>query len=257
MQLFCYAWRRYRIWWRFFLGLFLSGAIALCTSFIYIGQTQSQSLPALATHPLPETLVQWQPQNSEKVRDYFAEIKPSPLGHLIWSEFPITVFYSKLDSNLSSNQQQQQTKWQQAVQEAIAAWSVYLPIEEIEDAENADIIIWREPPPIQITVNPETGERDYSFGRNAETRYRFYLDDQRRVRHQMTIYLSPHQRAIATLITARHELGHALGIWGHSNNSKDALYVSQTSTDNGISEADINTLKRIYQQPTKLGWSLP
>ena len=73
----------------------------------------------------------------------------------------------------------------------------------------------------------------------------------------MTIYLSAHQRAIATLTTARHELGHALGIWGHSNNSNDALYVQQIHGNPGISAADINTLKKIYQQPTQLGWQLP
>lgn len=241
------------------MGLLWGGAIALCLNIIPVGQVPlslADGLPALATHPLPGTLEQWQPA-SKDTRDYFTEIKASPLGYLIWSEFPVTVFYPELEPYLSPNQVQQQTKWQNAVQQAIAAWSVYLPIQKTSDQENADIVILRESPPLQITVNAETGERDYSFGRNAETRYRFYLDEQQHVRHRMTIYLSPHQRAIATLNTARHEFGHALGIWGHSNNSKDALFVHQTAENYGISEADINTLKKIYQQSTKLGWPLP
>ncbi len=261
MQLFCYAWRRYQIWWRFFLVLFCSAAIALSLHLAPFGEvppvsSASTALPTLAPHPLPVTLEQWQP-SSKDTRDYFEEIKPSPLGHLIWSEFPVTVFYPERETNISPNQTQQQIKWQTAVEQAIAEWSVYLPVEKTSDQDAADIVILREAPPVQITVNPETGEREYSLGRNAETRYRFYLDNQQRVRHQMTIYLSPHQRAIATLNTARHEFGHALGIWGHSNNSKDALFVRQTAENRGISDADINTLKKIYQQPTKLGWPLP
>jgi predicted Zn-dependent protease len=52
---------------------------------------------------------------------------------------------------------------------------------------------------------------------------------------------------------ARHEFGHALGIWGHSPQPEDVMYYSQVQSPPNISPRDINTLKKIYQQTTRLG----
>jgi predicted Zn-dependent protease len=68
--------------------------------------------------------------------------------------------------------------------------------------------------------------------------------------------LSPSQTGNYVVAAARHELGHALGIWGHSPLQTDALYFSQVRNPPTISSSDVNTLKRVYQQPTSLGWSL-
>ena len=70
----------------------------------------------------------------------------------------------------------------------------------------------------------------------------------------MTIEISPGLSQLAILAATRHELGHALGIWGHSLHQNDALYFSQVSDFPPISPRDINTLKKIYQQPTQIGW---
>jgi predicted Zn-dependent protease len=72
----------------------------------------------------------------------------------------------------------------------------------------------------------------------------------------MTMEVSPNFAGVSLLATIRHEFGHALGIWGHSPKSSDALYFSQVSDPPAISVGDINTLKKIYQQPTKLGWRI-
>ncbi len=74
--------------------------------------------------------------------------------------------------------------------------------------------------------------------------------------HYCTIFLNPHQTSKYIQAAARHELGHALGIWGHSPVASDALYFSQVSDLVTISGRDINTLKRVYQQPTRLGWQV-
>lgn len=264
-QFLCNISQRYRHGWRFLLGIILSGGVAIAVNVINVNfpfpspsaklTVTAQSLPEAAIHPLPETLMQWQPDDAD-MRDYFDQVQPTPLGYLIWSEFPVTVFYPEIEADLSPNQLHKQTQWQEAVQLAIADWSEFLPLQTIDNQENADIVILREAPPVERRVNPETGEIEFSFARNAETRYRFYLDEQQKVSHQMTIYLSPHQRFEATQNTANHELGHALGIWGHSNNLQDVLYPRQTANHHGITPADINTLKKIYQQPTQLGWPL-
>jgi predicted Zn-dependent protease len=243
--------RRYLLGWRFLLGL----AIALGIGVMGVqGQPLDENLaaklPAATVYPLPITLANWSATDD---RDYFAEIQPSVLGYLVWSELPVKIYRPAIDEAASPNAQAQQQRWQQAVDQAIAAWSAYLPLVMVETPEAADIEFQRVAPPPQTSTDPVTGKRTYSFARNAETTYRFYLDASNELHHHMTVKLSPHQSAIATQRTARHELGHALGIWGHSLDPQDALYSAQTNQNATITAADINTLKKIYQQPTRLG----
>ncbi|NEO61497.1 MAG: peptidase, partial [Moorea sp. SIO4G2] len=138
-------------------------------------------------------------------------------------------------------------------------------LELVDQQELADISILRSRPPLKVSLNRETGTFDWSRARSAVTRYEFYLGQSIRapeqivdnlLLHKFTILLSPEQSIDYTLATARHELGHALGIWGHSPLKTDALYFSQVRNPPRISARDINTLKRIYEQPTRLGWPL-
>jgi predicted Zn-dependent protease len=144
---------------------------------------------------------------------------------------------------------------------AVEEWSVYLPLEVVLEPAGADISILRSRPPLQASFNSETGKFNIPRARSAETRYEFYLrqgiDTAQDILFQrFTIQLSPDQADNYTLATARHELGHALGIWGHSPLETDTMYFSQVSNPPPISTRDINTLKRVYEQPTRLGWSL-
>ena len=74
--------------------------------------------------------------------------------------------------------------------------------------------------------------------------------------HRFAVYLNPNQVGKYVPATARHELGHALGIWGHSLLETDVLYFSQVRNPPAISARDVNTLKRVYEQPTRLGWGV-
>jgi predicted Zn-dependent protease len=73
------------------------------------------------------------------------------------------------------------------------------------------------------------------------------------LRHHMTIQIRPTQAGEFETAAIRHELGHALGIWGHSPMMTDALYFSQVREPPPISARDVNTLQRIYRQGTRLG----
>jgi hypothetical protein len=44
-----------------------------------------------------------------------------------------------------------------------------------------------------------------------------------------------------------HELGHALGLLGHSPNKNDMMY-SQTDENSKLTQRDINTIQKLYQQ---------
>jgi predicted Zn-dependent protease len=218
----------------------------------------AEQLPLPAVHPLPPTLDQW--QDSENHGDYFDAIEPTAAGYLIWSNFPVQVYIQPADAASGRSK-----AWYDAVHAALQEWTLYLPLAQTLDPETADIKIWRSAPPLQ-PLAPATEPNQPLIdrlprARAAETRYEIFV----RARadsvsallyHRYTIHLSPNQTVSYIQATARHELGHALGIWGHSPLQTDALYFSQVRHSPAISRRDINTLKRIYEQPTRLGWQL-
>ncbi|WP_448574314.1 matrixin family metalloprotease [Trichothermofontia sp.] len=211
-----------------------------------------RSALAARPHPLPPFLAQWQDPNQRG--DYFDQIAPSEVGYLVWSTFPITVYVEPSQPNLNGFAATQAETWRQAITAAIAVWHPFLPLTLVETPETADIRIWRSAPPIQRHPDGRLARI-----RAAETRYTLYTtrpqtDGTTLLRHRFDIYLSPHQPATFTQATARHELGHALGIWGHSPDPGDVLYYAQVRQPPPISARDLNTLKRIYEQPTQVGW---
>ncbi|MFM6112985.1 MAG: peptidase [Sphaerospermopsis kisseleviana] len=198
-------------------------------------------------HPLPLSLEKWQDQNNSG--DYFEQIQPTKYGYLIWSHFPIQV---NIETPTNINQQQAQT-WVNQVSQAIKEWNNFLPLELVENSEitdiKADIKIMRQRPPLQI--NPIS---KIPRARSALATYELY-NQNNFLLHRFTILLSSTQTGEHLQAAARHEMGHALGIWGHSPVETDALYFSQVRNPVSISSRDVNTLKKIYQQSTSLGWS--
>jgi predicted Zn-dependent protease len=220
-------------------------------------QKINDALPPLQVRPLPASLAQW--RSPSDTGDYFAKIQSTDAGYLIWSEFPIKIYIERSQSlqNHSAEARRGQ-QWISAVLEGIEAWKPYLPIQEVEQARLADIIIQRKQPPLGVSINRDTGKIERLRARSAQTQYEFYVSEGNRPRlsHRMTILISPGLSPQSILNATRHELGHALGIWGHSPFERDMMYFSQVRTPPAISPRDINTLKKIYQQPTRLGWEI-
>lgn len=209
-------------------------------------------------HPLPPLLAQL-PDNDQG--DYFELIENTPAGYLVWSQFPIAIYIEPLSETASdphhSAAQIRTQQWLQALQTAISEWQQYFPLELTESVNSADITILRSPVEREIKLDPQTGLYDIPRAITAQTSYQFYLSQpEQTLSHKMTLQISPELSPRATLSAARHELGHALGIWGHSDRETDALYFSQVRDTPTISLRDLNTLKKIYQQPTKLGWQV-
>lgn len=192
-------------------------------------------------HPLPETLEKWQDSNNSG--DYFDQIESPNFGHLVFSKLPIKV-YIEQPQDPNSNQ-----NWREIVLKSIWEWNQYLPLEIIENFETADIEIIRKRPPL----DPKKTRAS-----SAETRYqvsvKYTPEKLPYLSHRFSIWLSPTQTGKYITSAASHEFGHALGIWGHSPVETDIMYFSQVREPPPISPRDINTLKRIYQQPTRLGW---
>ncbi|WP_413162472.1 matrixin family metalloprotease [Capilliphycus salinus ALCB114379] len=222
--------------------IFLGLAIAI----LCIGLLLSQPTPAtediipLKPHPLPTSLAQW--EDLTQSGDYFDQIEALKVGYLVWSQLPIKVYIEQPTDD-------QGLSWFGEIASAVEAWKAYLPLEIVADSNLADIQIFRRRPPL------EPGNLRAS---SAETRYQVFVrrreDGTQMLSHRFIIWLSPTQTGKYISSAARHELGHALGIWGHSPTQTDVMYFAQVREPPPISPRDINTLKRIYSQPTRLGW---
>lgn len=218
-----------------------SSIVALATHIPHLWATEVVQQPPLVAHQLPPSLAQWEDKNESG--DYFTQVQPTEVGYLVWSSFPIKIY---LDSSLEN---QRDRFWREAVWFGVKEWQVYLPLELVARPEMADITIKRKNPPLRLGPNGELGRV-----RAAETRFELYDRAEGILSHKFIIWLSPNQTSEYTTATARHEMGHALGIWGHSPDQRDVMYFAQVRYPRGISARDVNTLKRVYQQPTRLGW---
>jgi predicted Zn-dependent protease len=215
---------------------------------------QSEQMPSLRSHPLPPSLVQW--QDLKQAGHYSDQINPTDVGALIWSEFPVRIYIESPSLNVPKAE-----AWRLAVLQAIDEWTIYLPLTIVPEVDEADIVIKQAAPPLRLAPQRGTAKRSIERARSAETRYDLFIhqtDNAPNVlTHRHTIFLSPTQAGAYVQSAARHELGHALGIWGHSQQPTDVMFFSQVQTPGTISARDVNTLKWVYAQPTRLGWPLP
>lgn len=222
---------RHRRWAGFwFLGIGLA--------LLFYGWAAWGTEPLAQPHSLPTALAQW--KDAKQQGDYFDQVRPVPAGYLIWSDWPVTVSIAPPPPGALIKPE----VWQGAIAQAVQDWQPYLPLKEVDGATEADIVISGNPPQFR------SGQRV----RSAETRYELYKSDRGELAHRISIYIRSNQTPSYITAAARHELGHGLGIWGHSSNPNDVMYFAQVRVPPPISVRDVNTLKRIYEQPTRLGW---
>ena len=143
--------------------------------------------------------------------DYRQALKPSPAGWprrdhwCVWVE-PIT------DLGPTGIWQQ---RWRQAVLAALATWQRQLPISLVSDPSQAQVLVQRRRPPIQ--------NQRASHGRALLQLLEVQRGGPWRLEPQVDVLISPGQGPSAIQATALHELGHAFGLWGHSDQAGDVM----------------------------------
>jgi predicted Zn-dependent protease len=229
-----------RLRWKQWSLFLLSALLVIGTAYQSFGAESTDELRVAITkpHELPQTLAHW--DESKTPGDYFDQVRLVAVGALVWTHWPIRVYIEPLPAGRLIKPE----VWQTAIAQSVKDWQPYLSIGFVNNLSEADIQISAKSP------HQKSGARV----RSAETRYELYVSEQQTLSHRVTINIRPTQTPQYVTSAARHEIGHALGLWGHSRNPADVMYFAQVRQPPEISAQDINTLKRVYRQPTQLGW---
>jgi predicted Zn-dependent protease len=194
-------------------------------------------LPVAEPHPGQAQ----QPANQKPTIDYRHRLQTTPLGWplqtiwCVWVEPP---------------PQGQDQHWQRAVDWALDQWKRELPIVRVSDSQRAQVRILRRRPPLAVGTN---GRPRASHGRAILSLHRLGPDASAGVEPRVEVLISPGQRLKAIQATALHELGHAFGIWGHSDQPGDAMAVAPLAQPVlELTPRDRATLRWLYTQPTPM-----
>ncbi len=177
--------------------------------------------------------------------DYYREIARTSEGEQ-WREFPLKVFLSSAPD----------IKWQQGAREAYDIWRGVLPLQVVAMPDRADIRYGWE----------ESMQGVGHAGEESEWVYFKRVGDQITGRKVavITVDLSRSWSKDEMRAIFLHELGHALGIKGHSSDTKDIMFFQMQEKHHRVplpnvpvafswktlpkrpSPRDINTLIRLY-----------
>ena len=139
--------------------------------------------------------------------------------------------------------------WLQAVDGALASWGAVLPISRVSSPDQAQVLVFRRRPPIR-NGRASHGRAELELARVRRAAPGAPGGETQQLEPRVTVMVSPGQRPEAIEATALHELGHAFGLWGHSDNPADAMAaVPGAKPIRQLSPRDRATVLWLQQQP--------
>ncbi len=172
---------------------------------------------------------------------------------MLWTEFPIKVFADNPPE-----------EWRDALEEAQNAWMSVIPLHSVSAREGGDILVsWVKLPKRTAGTEGDSFQVRKEDDKVVSRRKHSFiiLDNSQR-------WSEREMRAVAL-----HELGHALGIGGHSNGSRDVMFPEEVKflelskdlapwgapgfsglfspkrINTKLTPRDVNTLIRLYNCP--------
>ena len=170
--------------------------------------------------------------------DYRHQLRPTPAGWPLRS--PWCVWVEPVQT--SGPQAIWDERWWRAVTGALRTWQQELPIVQVQDPDQAQVLVQRRRPPIQ--------NRRASHGRALLQLLEVQREGRWQLEPRVDVLISPGQAEPAMQATALHELGHAFGLWGHSDQAGDTMAVHAGATPVlQLSQRDRATLQWLLRQP--------
>ena len=178
------------------------------------------------------------PLASSSTSDYRQQLRPTPAG---WPTRPLWCVWIE-PAAVAGPAALWEQRWWRAVTSAMASWQQLLPIQLVRDPAEAQVQVQRRRPPIQ--------NRRASHGRAVLQLLQVQRAGVWTLEPQVAVLISPGQAEPALQATALHELGHAFGLWGHSDQPGDAMAVSPGAQPVlELSPRDRATLRWLQAQP--------
>jgi predicted Zn-dependent protease len=152
--------------------------------------------------------------------DYRHRLRSTPAGWPVRDHWCLWIEPEQAPAGTAASQREQH--WRQAVLAGLKPWQALLGVTLVNDPERAQVRVWRRQPPLQ-RQGPGPGRPRASSGRAILGLLVVERGTGWQAEPRVEVLISPGRPPLAMQATALHELGHAFGLWGHSDRPGDAL----------------------------------